>query len=921
MKQSLYELLRDCTVRISLQGKTGHGTGFFVAPGLILTCAHVVKDVQSGTSSAEVYWHGQLHPAQITRLLPDTDLALLQVNVIEHPCVFLQEEVIPFDTLYSYGYPDDHSSGDPATFTLEGKAGEQGEQLKFKRGQVRPGLSGAPILNMRTGYVCGVVQLTRDRASDLGGRAIPTSTVFRVFPEVVAQQRQFHQQDRRWINCLQQRRAPMQRDENRQRMLERVQAIWIDGFLEKSLYNAVLITLGLHEQSDAVASPWELVVQEMKRPARPLPSGISISQVYDDAKGELLILGEPGTGKTTLLLELARDLLDRAKQNDIHPMPVVFNLSSWAMRRQSIADWLIEELNIKYQVPRKLARCWIRGDRILPLFDGLDEVTPTYRTACIEAINVYRQEHGFVPTVVCSRSTEYLAQTTRLLLHTAVVIQPLTEQHIDTYLSSVGEQMAAVRVALYDNPVLQELAVTPLMLNILILTYHGKSTKELQVAGTAENLQRQVFATYVQHMLQRRGVNSRYGIEQSKRKLAWLGWQLVQHNQVEFYIERMQADWLSVSPLLQLYQSIALRLVSGLVGGLVGGLVSVLINTLVNGPGVNPSNEVFLALFYGFFGVLVGVLMGGRKKDTTPVGKGRGSQTDGQQGFGVAEHLRKGLLVGCVYGLSTLLLELISVGPALGLIIALRRGIEIGLDSGMIGTLIGVMISVLTRGMKAEIRPVEVVNWSWTRMWCSFTRGEHLRNGLFVGLVVGLVIGLGVDVVRGLRVGLIYGLIGLVSCLLVYGLFGGLSRDILDKRHSVKPNQGIWRSARNALLVGLGTGLALGVVLELVRWLVFGQVDVLGSGMLSALLIGLGGGLLSGLLSGGEACVKHFVLRFFLWRAKLVPWNYPEFLDYAAECNLLRKVGGGYIFVHRLLLDYFASLNITKTSMHDDGKN
>jgi len=32
------------------------------------------------------------------------------------------------------------------------------------------------------------------------------------------------------------------------------------------------------------------------------------------------------------------------------------------------------------------------------------------------------------------------------------------------------------------------------------------------------------------------------------------------------------------------------------------------------------------------------------------------------------------------------------------------------------------------------------------------------------------------------------------------------------------------------------------------------------------------------------------------------------FLDEAAERLLLRKVGGGYIFVHRLLLDYFASL-------------
>jgi len=42
-----------------------------------------------------------------------------------------------------------------------------------------------------------------------------------------------------------------------------------------------------------------------------------------------------------------------------------------------------------------------------------------------------------------------------------------------------------------------------------------------------------------------------------------------------------------------------------------------------------------------------------------------------------------------------------------------------------------------------------------------------------------------------------------------------------------------------------------------------------------------------------------------------MPWNYPRFLDSAAERILLRKVGGGYIFVHRLLLEYFASLDST----------
>jgi hypothetical protein len=49
-------------------------------------------------------------------------------------------------------------------------------------------------------------------------------------------------------------------------------------------------------------------------------------------------------------------------------------------------------------------------------------------------------------------------------------------------------------------------------------------------------------------------------------------------------------------------------------------------------------------------------------------------------------------------------------------------------------------------------------------------------------------------------------------------------------------------------------------------------------------------------------------LRVLLWREGAIPWNYPHFLDYAAQHILLRKVGGGYIFLHRLLLDYFANL-------------
>jgi hypothetical protein len=56
---SLREQLKRCTVRLLVPGKS-LGTGFFVAPGLILTCAHVVQTAQENNSSIEVYtWDGQ----------------------------------------------------------------------------------------------------------------------------------------------------------------------------------------------------------------------------------------------------------------------------------------------------------------------------------------------------------------------------------------------------------------------------------------------------------------------------------------------------------------------------------------------------------------------------------------------------------------------------------------------------------------------------------------------------------------------------------------------------------------------------------------------------------------------------------------------------------------------------------------------
>jgi hypothetical protein len=65
--------------------------------------------------------------------------------------------------------------------------------------------------------------------------------------------------------------------------------------------------------------------------------------------------------------------------------------------------------------------------------------------------------------------------------------------------------------------------------------------------------------------------------------------------------------------------------------------------------------------------------------------------------------------------------------------------------------------------------------------------------------------------------------------------------------------------------------------------------------------------VLLALASGGATCVQHAVLRGLLARSGALSWRLVPMLDYAAERLLLRKVGGGYIFVHRLLLEHIAA--------------
>src|SRR4029077_15230367 len=116
-------------------------------------------------------------------------------------------------------------------------------------------------------------------------------------------------------------------EENRSQLLillDRVKETWVDGVLRNSLYNEALISLGKRPIEEAVEPPWKHVVEMSSQRSQLLLQDRNITTIFD-ATGLLLILGEPASGKTTTLLELAANLINRAKADARERVPFVLN--------------------------------------------------------------------------------------------------------------------------------------------------------------------------------------------------------------------------------------------------------------------------------------------------------------------------------------------------------------------------------------------------------------------------------------------------------------------------------------------------------------------------------------------------------------------------------------------------------------------
>lgn len=223
----LHSLLARCVVRLDGDGEF-RGTGFFVAPGEILTCAHVVHRCTTITAT----WEGGSSSAMVVAALPDLpgddrraqfypypDVAVLRLDEPPPgcPCVRLDAAAPavgpPADVLMTIAWTMDEYRPETAelttaTFEYEGPLRPTGELLlKLKNGQVAHGFSGGPLVNLRTGGVCAAVDSTRDSRSDLGGFGVPLSGFLSELAGIDRRNQEFHIHDDRWSRAVEEERV------------------------------------------------------------------------------------------------------------------------------------------------------------------------------------------------------------------------------------------------------------------------------------------------------------------------------------------------------------------------------------------------------------------------------------------------------------------------------------------------------------------------------------------------------------------------------------------------------------------------------------------------------------------------------------------------------------------------------------------
>lgn len=663
-----------------------------------------------------------------------------------------------------------------------------------------------------------------------------------------------------------------------------------------------------------------------------VPAGKTIATLFDEKDRSLLILGEPGFGKSTSLFALAQYLLRLFDQNPAQPVPVVLFLSTWTNSGLSIRDWAAREILEFYRISDRDFNEWLEKGRIVLLLDGLDSVPEQKRLDCIAAINRFASEQisrtNYAGVAVCCRYDEYMRTTERIDLAGAIRLRPLNRDQIVDFLSKFGDSMSGLMQFIDSDPQLMEDAKVPLVLGMLHEAYRLAPEQFALFDGHSKDAENEgedarkslLVSTYIDRVFANEADDTEsFSKPQIMSGLAWLAKRLSSHHQTIFQLEHLQPSWL-VSPRQRL-------LYSGIYGlGLGVWLATIMTVIWFASHGIDPHLKMPIVHDADYYWYLLtpvwaliisAVAVFQPVKVVVPHWLARWPR----RGQFAAYVLANAVFLYCVwilvFGLGSLFVNGFTADWFNWMSHAISGGVSVAF-----------LYSICTTNQNELFTgSTEILQWDWKRS----------SYGLVIGLAVGCV-AWGMYYLSNLYSGHTFW--ELANNLFLYPpfgcavglLYGGLKK--VESKRKTEPNEGIRLSMQNAIWGTLVIGFVLAIALVPLVTPIGPSIDVLeawkngGDANIEiatdlaqtnpepflsklqrkwpfAMMIGLGVAMTSTLWFGGIDVLRHYSLRLTFFVTSQLPWRLETYFNQMAKLSLLQRIGGGYMFRNNLLREHF----------------
>lgn len=183
-----------------------------------------------------------------------------------------------------------------------------------------------------------------------------------------------------------------------------------------------------------------------------------------------IITGEPGSGKSVLLAQLASRMLDARIAGESKYVPLLLGCSDWLIGNR-MSSWVVKQATSNYGITNDVVRRWLNKGSAVLILDGLDEISADARDSFVPEVNRWLRSAVGGRVIVACRTDSYVRYFSEIAHDQVANLEPLSRSQVSQYISSIFDRAPLEGRVRYDaNPLLDHVISADIELSSRLLT-------------------------------------------------------------------------------------------------------------------------------------------------------------------------------------------------------------------------------------------------------------------------------------------------------------------------------------------------------------------------------------------------------------------------------------------------------------------